>query len=336
MGPKVLAPGADLGQALLVTTTTLEQSKLAVIGAGAVGTSLAYAAMIRQSAREVALYDIAAERVEAEVLDIAHGSQFTGASRITGSNNLDVIEGANVVVITAGAKQKPGQSRLDLAGANVEILRSLMPEIVNRAPNAVVIIVSNPCDVLTVAAQKISGLPSNRIFSSGTVLDSSRLRWLLAERVGVATGSVHAMIVGEHGDSEFALWSQARIGPVPILEWKPENGAALDAVELADIAEKVKNAAYRVIAGKGATNYAIGLSGARIVEAIMRNEGSILPVSSVLTDYRGISGVALSVPTVVDGTGIRQVIDVPFSVEEMGLLERSAETLATSLRSLGF
>lgn len=336
MGPKVLAPGADLGQALLVTTTTLEQSKLAVIGAGAVGTSLAYAAMIRQSAREVALYDIAAERVEAEVLDIAHGSQFTGASRITGSNNLDVIEGANVVVITAGAKQKPGQSRLDLAGANVEILRSLMPEIVNRAPNAVVIIVSNPCDVLTVAAQKISGLPSNRIFSSGTVLDSSRLRWLLAERVGVATGSVHAMIVGEHGDSEFALWSQARIGPVPILEWKPENGATLDAVELADIAEKVKNAAYRVIAGKGATNYAIGLSGARIVEAILRNEGSILPVSSVLTDYRGISGVALSVPTVVDGTGIRQVIDVPFSVEEMGLLERSAETLATSLRSLGF
>lgn len=319
-----------------MTTTTLEQSKLAVIGAGAVGTSLAYAAMIRQSAREVALYDIAAERVEAEVLDIAHGSQFTGSSRIMGSADLDVVEGANVVVITAGAKQKPGQSRLDLAGANVEILRSLMPELVTRAPNAVFVIVSNPCDVLTVAAQKISGLPSNRIFSSGTVLDSSRLRWLLAERVGVATGSVHAMIVGEHGDSEFALWSQARIGPVPILEWKPETGSPLDADELATIADQVKNAAYRVIAGKGATNYAIGLSGARIVEAILRNEGSILPVSSVLTDYRGISGVALSVPTVVDGTGIRQVIDVPFSVDEMRLLERSAETLQTSLTSLGF
>ena len=180
-----------------MTTTTLEQSKLAVIGAGAVGTSLAYAAMIRQSAREVALYDIAAERVEAEVLDIAHGSQFTGSSRITGSADLDVVEGANVVVVTAGAKQKPGQSRLDLAGANVEILRSLMPELITRAPNAVFVIVSNPCDVLTVAAQKISGLPANRIFSSGTVLDSSRLRWLLAERVGVATSSVHAMIVGE-------------------------------------------------------------------------------------------------------------------------------------------
>lgn len=317
-------------------TTTLEQSKLAIIGAGAVGTSLAYAAMIRQSARQVVLYDIAAERVEAEVLDIAHGSQFTGSSRITGSAELDVIEDANVIVVTAGAKQKPGQSRLDLAGANVEILRSLMPELVSRAPNAVIIIVSNPCDVLTVAAQKISGLPANRIFSSGTVLDSSRLRWLLAERVGVATGSVHAMIVGEHGDSEFALWSQARIGPVPVLEWKPQKGHALDAAELATIAEQVKNAAYRVIAGKGATNYAIGLSGARIVEAIMRNEGSILPVSSVLSDYRGISGVALSVPTVVDSTGIRQVIDVPYSDDEMRLLERSAETLATSLRTLGF
>ena len=319
-----------------MTTTTLEQSKLAIIGAGAVGTSLAYAAMIRQSAREVALYDIAAERVEAEVLDIAHGSQFTGSSRITGSADLDVIEGANVVVVTAGAKQKPGQSRLDLAGANVEILRSLLPELITRAPNAIVIIVSNPCDVLTVAAQQISGLPANRIFSSGTVLDSSRLRWLLAERVGVATGSVHAMIVGEHGDSEFALWSQARIGPVPILEWKPETGSPLDADELATIADQVKNAAYRVIAGKGATNYAIGLSGARIVEAILRNEGSILPVSSVLTDYRGISGVALSVPTVVDATGIRQVIDVPYSVDEMRLLEHSAETLKTSLASLGF
>ncbi len=319
-----------------MTTTTLEQSKLAIIGAGAVGTSLAYAAMIRESAREVVLYDIAADRVEAEVLDIAHGSQFTGSSRITGSADLDGVIDANVVVITAGAKQKPGQPRLELAGANVEILRSLMPELVTRAPNAVYVIVSNPCDVLAVAAQRISGLPTNRVFASGTVLDSSRLRWLLAERVGVATSSVHAMIVGEHGDSEFALWSQARIGPVPVLEWKPENGEPLDAGELAAIADNVKNAAYKVIAGKGATNYAIGLSGARIVEAILRDEGSILPVSSVLTDYRGISGVALSVPSVVDVTGIRQVIDVPFSVDEMRALEHSAETLQASLTSLGF
>lgn len=316
--------------------TTLEQSKLTIIGAGAVGTSLAYAAMIRQSAREVALYDNRAEKVEAEVLDIAHGSQFTGASRITGSDDLSVVEGSNVVVVTAGAKQHPGQSRLDLAIDNVEILRELMPKLVSRAPNAIFVIVSNPCDVLAVAAQRISGLPASRVFASGTVLDSSRLRWLLAERVGVATSSVHAMIVGEHGDSEFALWSQARIGPVPILEWKPEHGTPLDSAELTTIAENVKNAAYRVIAGKGATNYAIGLAGARIVEAVLRDEGRILPVSSVLSGYRGISGVALSVPSVVDGSGIAQVIDVPYSVSEMQLLERSAQTLQAALASLGF
>jgi len=316
--------------------SVIEQSKLAIIGAGAVGTSLAYAAMIRESAREVALYDIRTEKVDAEVLDLAHGSQFTGVSRVVGSDDLDVVTGANVVVITAGAKQKSGQTRLDLASANVAILRELMPELVARAPEAVYILVSNPCDVLAVAAQHISGLPGSRVFASGTVLDSSRLRWLLAERVGVATSSVHAMIVGEHGDSEFALWSQARIGPVPILEWLDNDGNSLERADLARIAEDVKTAAYRVIAGKGATNFAIGLSGARIVEAVLRDENRILPVSSVLDSYRGISGVALSVPSVVNATGVSRVIDVPYSDDEMQSLEASAAAMRASLKGLGF
>jgi len=316
--------------------SVIEQSKLAIIGAGAVGTSLAYAAMIRESASEVALYDIRAEKVDAEVLDLAHGSQFTGVSRVIGSADLDVVTDANVVVITAGAKQDPGQSRLDLAGENVAILRDLMPKLVDRAPGAVYILVSNPCDVLAVAAQQISGLPSSRVFASGTVLDSSRLRWLLAQRVGVGTSSVHAMIVGEHGDSEFAMWSQARIGPVPILEWALDDGTSLNLEDLARIAENVKTAAYRVIAGKGATNFAIGLSGTRIVEAILRNENRILPVSSVLDEYRGISGVALSVPSVVNAAGVARVIDVPYSDHEMQLLEASAAALRASLKSLGF
>jgi len=316
--------------------SVIEQSKLAIVGAGAVGTSLAYAAMIRESAREVALYDIRTEKVEAEVLDLAHGSQFTGVSRVVGSDDLDVVTGANVVVITAGAKQKSGQTRLDLASANVAILRELMPELVARAPEAVYILVSNPCDVLAVAAQHISGLPGSRVFASGTVLDSSRLRWLLAERVGVATSSVHAMIVGEHGDSEFALWSQARIGPVPILEWVDNDGKSLERADLARIAENVKTAAYRVIAGKGATNFAIGLSGARIVEAVLRDENRILPVSSLLDNYRGISGVALSVPSVVNATGVSRVIDVPYSDDEMQSLEASAAAMRASLKGLGF
>jgi L-lactate dehydrogenase len=317
--------------------STNENSKLAIIGAGAVGTSLAYAAMIRRSARTISLYDIRPEKVEAEVLDLAHGSQFTGSSRITGSDDLDTVLGANVVVVTAGAKQHPGQSRLDLAADNVAILRELMPELVARAPEAIYVIVSNPCDVLAVVAQRISGLPASRVFASGTVLDSSRLRWLLAERLGVATSSVHAMIVGEHGDSEFALWSQASIGPVPILDWNNElGGPALTPESLATLADEVKSAAYRVIQGKGATNYAIGLSGARIVEAILRDEGVVLPVSSVLDDYLGISGVALSVPSVVDARGVSRVIEVPFSQPEMTLLKHSADTLRESLDSLHF
>ena len=316
--------------------TVIENAKLAIVGAGAVGTSLAYAALIRGSAREVALYDVQTAKVDAEVLDLAHGTQFTGSSRITGGDDLDVVRGANVVVITAGAKQHPGQSRLDLAATNVEILRSLMPDLVERAPNAVFVLVTNPCDVLAVAAQRITGLPSSRVFASGTVLDSSRLRWLLAERAGVSTSSVHAMIVGEHGDSEFPLWSQARIGPISLSDWRGDDGSALTDADLAAIADDVQSAAYRVIAGKGATNYAIGLSGARIVEAVLRDEGAILPVSSVLDAYQGVSGVALSVPSIVDGRGVSRVLDVGFSDEERAKLHASADAIEGSLTALGF
>ena len=313
----------------------IENSTVAIIGAGAVGTSLAYASLIRQSAREVVLYDIDAARVEAEVLDLAHGTQFTGASVVTGGADLDLIAGANMVVVTAGAKQHPGQSRLELAAVNVGILRELMPQLVERAPNAVFMLVTNPCDVLAVAAQRISGLPASRVFASGTVLDSSRLRWLLAQRAGVSPSSVHAMIVGEHGDSEFPLWSQASIGPVPILDWQPADGQRFTSDELETIAADVKGAAYRVIAGKGATNYAIGLSGARIIEAVLRDEGAILPVSSVLSGYHSVDGIALSVPSVVDAQGVSRVIDMPLSVHEQNQLHRSAEAIASSLRDLG-
>ena len=314
--------------------TATENSRLAIIGAGAVGSSLAYASLIRGSAREVVLYDIDAPRAEAEVLDLAHGTPFVGSLTITGGGDLDAIAGANVVVVTAGAKQHPGQSRLDLAATNVGILRSLMPQLIERAPNAVYMLVTNPCDVLAVAAQRFSGLDPARVFSSGTVLDSSRLRWRLAARLGVAASSVHAMIIGEHGDSEFALWSQARIGPIPIREWADETGARMSVEELDTLAEEVKHAAYAVIAGKGATNYAIGLSGARIVEAILRDEGAILPVSSVLTDYHGVSGVALSVPSIVDAQGVSRVIDVPLSAEEERALHTSASAIHGSLDAL--
>ncbi|MGW4930046.1 L-lactate dehydrogenase [Agromyces sp. NPDC004153] len=310
----------------------VENSKLTVVGAGSVGASLAYATLIRGSASEVALYDIAAEKVEAEVLDLAHGTQFTEA-RVTGGTDLSVVEGSHLVVVTAGAKQHPGQSRLELADTNVRILEDLLPALQERAPDAIFLLVTNPVDVLTVVAQRITGLPPNRVFGSGTVLDTSRLRWLLAARAGVSTSSVHADIVGEHGDTEFPLWSNARIGPVPIMDWR--GGDPFTLGELDEIADEVRNAAYRVIRGKGATNSAIGLAGARIVEAILDDEHAVLPVSTVLDGPYGIEGVALSVPCVVGGDGAFPLEGVPFSADEVGQLRASADAIRASVESLG-
>lgn len=312
----------------------IENSKLTVVGAGSVGSSVAYAALIRGSARHVALYDIATEKVEAEVLDLAHGTQFTGSSDIVGGSDISVAAGSHVVVITAGAKQKPGQTRIELAEVNAGIIRRMMPELLEVAPNAVYVIVTNPCDVLTVIAQEETGLPPERIFASGTVLDTSRLRWKLAERAGVSTASVHAHIVGEHGDTEFPLWSRATIGTVPILEWETPGHPRFTLEELQEIAVDVRDAAYKVILGKGATNYAIGLSSARIVEAILHDEHAVMPVSTVLRDFHGVDGVALSVPSIVSSTGAVPIRNTSFSDHELALLRQSADALTAAAASL--
>jgi L-lactate dehydrogenase len=313
----------------------IENSKVTVVGAGSVGSSVAYAALIRGSARHVALYDINTAKVDAEVLDLAHGTLFTGTSDITGGSDISVAAGSHVVVITAGAKQNPGQSRIELAGVNAGILRKMLPQLLEVAPDAVYVIVTNPCDVLTVLAQEETGLPPERLFASGTVLDTSRLRWKLAQRAGVATSSVHAHIIGEHGDTEFALWSHAMIGTVPILDWESEGHPRMTVDELDAITVDVRDAAYKVIQGKGATNYAIGLSSARIIEAILSDEHAVLPVSTVLKDFHGIDGVALSVPSIVNSRGAFPIRETPFSLNELALLRRSADALrevAVSLR----
>ncbi|MCC4266968.1 L-lactate dehydrogenase [Microbacterium schleiferi] len=315
--------------------SVIENSKVTVVGAGSVGSSVAYAALIRGSARHVALYDINTAKVDAEVLDLAHGTLFTGTSDITGGSDISVAAGSHVVVITAGAKQNPGQSRIELAGVNAGILRKMLPQLLEVAPDAVYVIVTNPCDVLTVLAQEETGLPPERLFASGTVLDTSRLRWKLAQRAGVATSSVHAHIIGEHGDTEFALWSHAMIGTVPILDWESEGHPRMTVDELDAITVDVRDAAYKVIQGKGATNYAIGLSSARIIEAILSDEHAVLPVSTVLKDFHGIDGVALSVPSIVNSRGAFPIRETPFSLNELALLRRSADALrevATSLR----
>jgi L-lactate dehydrogenase len=312
----------------------IENSKLTVVGAGSVGSSTAYAALIRGSARHVALYDIATEKAEAEVLDLAHGTQFTGASDISGGSDISVVEGSHVVIITAGAKQKPGQTRIELAATNAGILKTMMPQLLEVAPNAIYVIVTNPCDVLTVLAQEQTGLPPEQIFASGTVLDTSRLRWKLAERAGVATSSVHAYIVGEHGDTEFPLWSKATIGTVPILEWEAGGRPRMSVEELDQIAIDVRDAAYKVIQGKGATNYAIGLSSARIAEAILRDEHAVMPVSPVLHDFHGVDGVALSVPSLVSASGAVPIRETSFAPNELELFHASADALRAVADSL--
>lgn len=319
--------------------TVIENSKVAIVGAGSVGTAIAYACLIRRSARTIALYDVNQTKVDAEVLDLQHGALFTGSSQIIGGADPAVVAGAHLVVITAGAKQDPGQSRIDLAGTNVRILEELLPVLMQHAPNAVYMLVTNPCDVLTVAAQQITGLPEERVMASGTVLDTSRLRQLLATRAGVAPSSVHADIVGEHGDSEFPLWSLARIGPIPILDWTPSSSAPdqrpFSHRELDEISDRVRNAAYAVIEGKGATNYAIGVSATRIIEAVLTDENAVLAVSIVHRGHHGIDGVALSLPSIVNARGVARVLDVRMSAHEERQLKASADALRKVQQDLG-
>ena len=309
-------------------------SKLTVVGAGAVGTAVAYAAIIRGSAQRIALYDIATAKVEAEVKDLAHGTQFAHVTEVIGGDDPAVCADSDVIVITAGAKQDPGQTRLDLAAKNVGILRAMLPKLLEHAPNAIYVLVTNPVDVLTYEAQRITGLPAGRVIGSGTLLDSARLRLMLAEKAGVSQGNVHAVMMGEHGDSEFPVWSSATIGHVPLREWEREGRAVFTDEVLETLSHSVTNAAYEVIQGKGATNYAIGLAGARLVEAIVRDQNTILPLSTVLSGYRGISDVALSVPSLVGREGVTATYEIPMSVGERKQLQASADTLRQVIAGL--
>jgi L-lactate dehydrogenase len=310
-------------------------TRIAIVGAGSVGATLAYACLIRGVGRTIALYDLDAAKARAEVLDLNHGLQFVPAATMVGSDDLEVCRGADLVVVTAGAKQRPGQTRLELAHANVEMCRELVPRLLEVAPDAILLLVTNPVDVVTHAALRYSGLPPNRVFGSGTVLDSSRLRLLIAQHCGVAVQNVHAYVAGEHGDSELPLWSSASIGSVPLLRWNVPGRPALDAAARAEIVRRVVGAAEEIIRGKGATNYAVGLAAARIIEAVLYDERQVLPVSSLLDGFAGISDVCLSVPSVIDRAGVDTVLPVPLSAEEAAGLRRSAAAVRDVVRKLG-
>ena len=307
-----------------------------MVGAGSVGATIAYACMIRGIARQIALYDTHRAKVEAEVLDLNHGMQFVPMAAISGSDDVAVCADADVIVITAGAKQKPGQTRLALAAANAEICRTLVPQLVRLAPNAILLLVTNPVDVITYVALKVSGLPARRVLGSGTVLDSSRFRFLIAQRCRVAVQNVHAYVAGEHGDSEVPLWSSASIANIPLHQWAVPGHGKLTVRDRTEIFQNVKQAAHQIIEGKGATNYAVGLATAKILEALLHNESRVLPVTSLLTDYRGIGDVCLSIPSIVNGAGVETALPVPMNEAEEAGLRNSADVVRGAVRSLGF
>lgn len=310
------------------------ENTIVIVGAGSVGATIAYAVMLRGLAPQIILTDINKAKCDAEAKDLNHGRRFVRAVRVRSGAIADCRDAA-VVIITAGAKQKPGQSRLDLAAANVQMFRELIPSISAVAPEAVLLIVSNPVDVLTYAAVKMHPGSAGRVLGSGTVLDSSRFVTLIAERIGVSVHNVHAYIAGEHGESELPLWSSAHVGTMRLDEFHPPGHLALSARDRSEIIANVRGAAAEIIAAKGATNWAIGLAVARILEAILRDENAVLTVSRLLENYRGISDVCLSVPCLVNRRGVGDPLPIEMSEAELAGLKASAEVLKQACRQAG-
>ncbi|CAN5651046.1 L-lactate dehydrogenase [soil metagenome] len=319
-----------------VVNLFLMTNKIAIIGAGSVGATIAYACMLRGVANHLSIYDVNKAKVDSQVLDLNHGLQFVPMATIEGSDDIAVCADARVIVITAGAKQKAGQTRMDLAEANAAICRALVPQLMRVSPDAVLLLVTNPVDVVTYIAYKLSGLPRERVLGSGTVLDSSRFRCLIAKRLKVAVQNVHAYIAGEHGDSEIPLWSSASIANIPLHEWAVMHHGKLSVMDRTEIFQNVKEAAQQIIAGKGATNYAIGLATAKILEAVVKDENRVLPVSSLVQNWRGIDDVCMSLPRIVSAKGVEAPLPVPVNANEESGLKNSAETIRAAIKKLGF
>ena len=300
--------------------------KVAVIGCGFVGSSSAFALMQSGLFSEMVLIDADTKRAEGEAMDISHGISFARPMQIYAGNYDDITDAA-IIVITAGANQKPDETRLDLIKKNAAIMESIVGEIKKRDFGGILLIVSNPVDILTLIALKESGYPSNRVIGSGTVLDTGRFKYLLGEHLDVDSRSVHAFIIGEHGDSELAAWSNARIGGLKVNDFCELRGHFNHEQSMKKIFENVRNSAYEIIERKHATYYGIAMAVKRICEAIVRNEKSILPVSSLMTGEYGLNDVVLSIPAVVDETGVQKVIPIELNDEELTKLKDSANIL---------
>ena len=314
-------------------STVVNSRKVAVIGTGFVGSSSAFALMESGLFSEMILLDADQNRAEGEALDISHGLPFARPMKITAGTYDDLVDAA-IIVITAGAGQKPGETRLDLVKKNVAIFRTIIGEIAKRNCQGILLIVADPVDILTYVALKLSGFPENRVFGSGTTLDTARLKYLLGERLSVDARSVHAWIIGEHGDSQIAAWSSANVSGVPLSDFCSMRGFTEHDQDMEDIAEDVKNSAYKIIEKKKATYYGVAVAVRRICEAIIRDEKSVLPVSSIQHGAFGIEGVALSMPAIVGKNGVEKQIPIKLNEKEQMELRKSADALKEVLKSI--
>ena len=304
----------------------INDRKVAIVGCGFVGSATAFALMQSELFTEMVLIDVDRDRAEGEALDIAHGMPFAGPMNIYAGDYDDAADAA-IIIVTAGANQQPGETRLDLVHKNVSIFKSIIPEIAHRDYQVILLVVSNPVDILTHVALKLSGMPENRVIGSGTVLDTARFKYILGEHLGVDPRNVHARIIGEHGDSEIAAWSTANISGIPVNDFCELRGHFEHDESMQRIAEDVKNSAYEIIAKKKATYYGIAMSVKRICEAIVRDEKPILPVSNFQHGVHGLHDVVLSMPAVVGKNGIEYQVPAPLSTDELARLHESAKAL---------
>ncbi|MBE9167478.1 L-lactate dehydrogenase [Pleurocapsales cyanobacterium LEGE 06147] len=307
--------------------TSIRPRKGVIIGAGQVGMACAYSMLIQDCFDELILQDIATEKVEGEVMDLLHGMPFVAPTDLKAGTVADAGRDADIVIITAGASQKPGETRLALLGRNVAIFKNILKDVVEYCPNAILLIVSNPVDIMTYVTLKITGFSSSRVIGSGTVLDSARFRSLLAKELNTDPRSVHAYIIGEHGDSEVPVWSTANVAGMKLLQTSWENLSSKEREEFNTIFERVKNAAYEIIKRKGSTSYAIGLAATDIVKAILRSQERVLTVSSLVNGLYGINDICLSLPTVINETGILKTVNLVLSDTEQQQLLHSAKVL---------
>ena len=317
-----------------MTKQSNDGPKIVIVGAGAVGSTFAYSLLIRGLAAQIAIVDINKDRAEGEAMDLNHGLSFAYPTRIWAGDYSDCKD-ADIVVIAVDKGQKIEQSRLELAQGNFQIMKELIPNITEYNKDCILLVVTNPLDVMTYAALKLSGFPKSRVIGSGTALDTARLRYLLGEYLQVDPRNVHAYIIGEHGDSEVPVWSLANVAGIKLRDYCPICKVPYNVEDFDRLFLKVRNAGYDIIKRKGRTFYAVALAMTKIVESILRNENAVLTVSSYLHEYHGVSNICLSVPTVLNRNGVRETLEIPLDQKEIKDFQESAAIIKNVADSLG-